>query len=140
MKLITTSLTSTTNGTITISDSVVTYTPDPDYCGPDSFTYNGAMMQILLLHWVVLMERLKHLPLVAMATNDDINGNVTGGGWENGEQSANSHLSPVGSPTSSRVRRWNAFISRWWGICWCFLVLHEMVFKNLFIQSLIHFK
>jgi len=92
-------LTSTTNGTITISDSVVTYTPNPDYCGPDSFTYNGDDGNSSLSLGGADGTFQSLASVATSTTSTTLNGNVTGGGWENGQNSADSWLSPVGLGT-----------------------------------------
>ena len=91
-------LTNTTNGSITISDSVVTYIPNPDYCGPDSFTYNGddGNFSLSLGGADGTFEAL-----AAVASNSSINHNVTGGGWINGENTADSWSSPLGLATNN---------------------------------------
>ena len=89
-------LTSTTNGTITISDSVVTYIPNPDYCGPDSFTYNGDDGNSSLSLGGADGTFQSLASVATSTTSTTLNANVTGGGWENGENSADSWLSPVG--------------------------------------------
>ena len=91
-------LTLTTNGMITISGNVVTYTPNPDYFGPDSFTYNGANANSTLS---LGGADGTFEALAPVASTSLLNGNVTGGGWLNGSNTADSWLSPLGFGTSS---------------------------------------